>query len=164
MNGWVFVWKYVKMEGCLDGWVNGNNFFHSKLTWFSNYTHRHTTRTGEREDINAIIYWTIFRENWGTSEHNTAVDLTELELTGLICLRIGSSSNRFWTRWQNLSIMQTFWQIMLMSFYDIPLNAVSLKATGCSQLNTYGIYGSLPQRYYGIADGRQCRNRLVCKT
>jgi hypothetical protein len=48
-------------------------------------------------------------------------------------------------------------------FYDIPLHLVSLQAAGCSQLNSYAIYGSFPQRYYVIFGVRQSRNRLFYK-
>jgi hypothetical protein len=83
------------MEGCLDGWVSGNKFFHYKLTGFGTYTHRCISQTGEGVDINAYTFCNVLRDNWSTSEHNTAVDLTELEWTGLIWLRGDSSSNRF---------------------------------------------------------------------
>jgi len=56
MDGWEIVWTCDRMEGCLDGWVNGNKFFHYKITGFGTYTHRHITRTGERKDINANIF------------------------------------------------------------------------------------------------------------
>ena len=33
--------KCDRIEGCLDEWVNGNKFFHCKLTGLGTYTHKY---------------------------------------------------------------------------------------------------------------------------